>query len=506
MARPPPKLTLRARTPHRVLDGFGRAVRADCRYLAPRSGDELAEVLRRATGEGLSVAFRGSGRSYGDPALNADGIVVDTSGMDRVLGWDPVAGVLEAEPGVTIEGVWRRTIEDGYWPHVVPGTMRPTLGGCLSMNIHGKNNWKAGPFGEHVLDFDLVTPRGELLRCSRDENADVFHGAIGGLGLLGAITRVRLSLHHVGTGNLSVTPLRTRHLEETFDVFEEYLPKSDYLVGWVDCMKGGRGLGRGQLHSARYLAPGEDPGGPDALHVERQGLPSTILGVPRSLLWRFMRPFSNDFAWTWVSAAKYHASWRGDRVPYLQSHVGFAFLLDYVPNWRLAYGPEGFIQHQIFVPYARGRAVLRDVLALCLKRGVPSYLGVLKRHRPDAFLLSHAVDGWSFAMDFRVTRASREKVWAVMNEITERVLEAGGRFYFAKDAVLTSDQTRRAYGEERLAKFALMKARLDPDGVLSSNLSRRTLALPMIGGGRAGDGNASERKEKVAKADELAAE
>ena len=49
--------------------------------------------------------------------------------------------MIEAEPGLTIEGLWRRTIQDGYWPAVVPGTMLPTLGGCLAMNIHGKNNF-----------------------------------------------------------------------------------------------------------------------------------------------------------------------------------------------------------------------------------------------------------------------------------------------------------------------------------------------------------------------------
>jgi FAD/FMN-containing dehydrogenase len=102
---------------------------------------------------------------------------------------------------------------------------------------------------------------------------------------------------------------------------------------------------------------------------------------------------------------------------------------------------------------------------------------VLKRHRPDAFVLSHAVDGFSLALDYRVTRANRERLWALTRRLTDRVLAAGGRFYFAKDAVLDAAQVKAAYGEERLATFRAMKARLDPDDVLVSDLGRRALGL-----------------------------
>ena len=63
---PPP---LRIRAPRRVLDGFGRSVLASCRFAAPRSVDELQEVVAAARREGLTVTFRGSGRSYGDASL-----------------------------------------------------------------------------------------------------------------------------------------------------------------------------------------------------------------------------------------------------------------------------------------------------------------------------------------------------------------------------------------------------------------------------------------------------
>jgi decaprenylphospho-beta-D-ribofuranose 2-oxidase len=468
--------SLRAHAPWRVLHGFGRAVRAACRYAAPQTVDELADTLRRAAAEGLTVAFRGAGRSYGDAALNARGLVIDTSALRDVLNWDRTTGIMETQPGLTIEDLWRRTIADGFWPAVVPGTMRPTLGGCVSMNVHGKNNFKAGPFGDHVLEIDLLTPGGDLLRCSRSERPEVFHAAIGGLGLLGVITRVKMRLTHVDSGLVRVQPIRTRHLEDTFDAFEAKLPASDYLVGWIDCFARGRSLGRGVLHAANYLQPGEDPDPAATLSPERQGLPSRVFGVPMHGMWRLIRLLTNDPGVSLVNTLKYQSSrWEHGRA-YLQSHAAFAFLLDYVPGWRLAYGPGGFIQYQVFVPHATARACMRDVLEQCQRAGLRSYLGVLKRHRPDDFLLSHALDGWSLALDFRVTESNRQRLWALTDALTERVLDAGGTFYFAKDAVLNAAQVRRAYGDERVQRFLEIKARLDPRGVLANDLWRRAIA------------------------------
>ncbi len=476
---------LRTKAPWRVLAGFGGAKHAACRFAAPETVDELAATLEAAKSEGLTVGFRGSGRSYGDAALNREGLVIDATRINRMLRWEPEAGVFEAEGGMTIEGLWRRTVEDGYWPAVVPGTMHPTLAGCAAMNIHGKNNFRVGSFGEHILELDLLTPSGELLTLSPAERPELFRAVIGGMGLLGAITRLKLKLKRVHSGRLSVNSITTRNLEELFDAFEANLHE-DYAVAWVDCTAQGRGLGRAQIHTARYLEPGEDPEAQATLHVERQGLPGHILGVPKSALWRVMRLFTNNLGVQLTNFAKYYSSWLSHEKRYLQSHVGFAFLLDYVPNWRLAYGPGGLIQYQVFVPYGTARECLKDVLTMCQRAGQPSYLGVLKRHRPDDFALSYALDGWSLAMDFRVTPTRQRALWELTERLTERVLAAGGKFYFAKDSVLSPANVEQAYGRERLEHFAALKQELDPQGLLTTDLWRRavapvaTLSAPLI--------------------------
>ncbi len=457
--------------PRRVFDGYGYHCRAVSVFAEPRSTDELVKWFQYARAEGLTVAMRGAGRSYGDAALNGGGLVLDMREMNRVLAWDPSTGIADLEPGVTIENLWRSTLKDGYWPPVVPGTMFPTIAGCAAMNVHGKNNFKVGPWGDHILEAELVTPAGERFTLSRQENPEIFHAAIGGFGMLGAFTRLRVRLKKIHSGRLRVRRHHIRSLEEQFAFFEEYTQKADYCVSWVDCIAGGASLGRGEAHSGYYLHEGDDAA-PD-FDPAHQDLPGTILGVPRGLVAKIVAAFSNNWGMRLLNTAKFTASSILPQSTYLRGHVAFNFLLDYVPNWRDSYRPHGFIQYQPFVPRDAAREVFTNILKLTQARGVPSYLGVLKRHRADDFLLSHAVDGYSFALDFPVTPRNRENLWRTLHEVSDMVCSNGGRFYPAKDAVIRPDHFQRAWGQARISEFRALRARLDPDRVLRTELAAR---------------------------------
>ncbi|NJL24162.1 MAG: FAD-binding oxidoreductase [Calothrix sp. SM1_5_4] len=139
----------------------------------------------------------GQGRSYGDSCLVSDGLLLKSGQRDRFLHFEPQSGILECESGVTLEEIIRVFAPRGYFPAVVPGTRFVSLGGAIANDIHGKNHHVAGTFADHVLEFDLLRSDGQILRCSREANSDWFAATVGGLGLTGFITRVRLKLTRI---------------------------------------------------------------------------------------------------------------------------------------------------------------------------------------------------------------------------------------------------------------------------------------------------------------------
>lgn len=457
------------------LENFGHSMRAPSYRFRPTSADEIREVFCLAKDMALTVTARGAGRSYNDAALNGGGIMLDLSGMNKILEWNSTTGVVRCEPGVTLEQLWQRVEPEGWWPPVVSGTMKTTLGGCLGANIHGKNNFKMGTIGEHVVEFTAILPTGEDVICTPQKNGDLFYSMISGLGMLGIFTSITLQMKHVESGLLEVHAWPAHDLHEQLSLLLDHAPSYDYIVGWMDTMAGGKSLGRGQIHAANYLHGKEDPNPQKTMQLNNQILPPRIFGVfPKSILYMFMMPFANNLGWKAVNIAKYVASLR--RHVFRQSHAAFHFLLDYVPNWELSYGRGGMIQYQSFIPKETAEDAWREMINLSLQRGIPSYLGVTKRHRPDKFLLTHAVDGFSLALDFKVTDRNRAKLSEMLQEFDRIVLEAGGRFYFAKNSETSAASTRAFLGEATLLKFRELKKRCDPDNILESDLFRRIVA------------------------------
>jgi decaprenylphospho-beta-D-ribofuranose 2-oxidase len=459
------------------VEGWGMAVGAAGYVFRPTTVDGIRDALDVAAKNRTSVVLRGAGRSYGDASLRPESVVLDLVRMNRVLRWDPSTGVIDVEPGVTIRALWRYVLGDGWWPPVVTGTMKPTVGGCLAMNVHGKNNWRRGTLGDHCLELDLLLPSGELKTVDSESDPELFRTVIGGFGQLGIITRARLQLKRVASGLLHVRAVSAPDLETMLRLTDEAKDDWEYVVGWIDAFATGRSLGRGLLHFARHLEPGEDPAPAQSLREETQDLPDTLFGVfPKSAMWRLLKPWTNRFGMRWINRLKYMAgSTVGDDAEYRQSLAEFSFLLDYVPHWKRIYLPGGLIQHQSFVPKDAAEEVYRRQLEAGQKSRQPSFLAVLKRHRPDDFLMSHALDGFSLALDFPVVDRRRASLWDLVAQMAEPVVEAGGRFYPAKDAALTGEHFRATFRDGELERFRNVKERIDPEGRLSSALADRLL-------------------------------
>lgn len=457
-----------------LVEAWGGASHGISHVFRPTTTLGLRTAFETARRSNCSVGLRGSGNSYGDAAMNDENILVDLRGMNRILDWNPENGRIRVEPGVALSRLWQYVLQDGWWPPVVTGTMETTIGGCAAMNAHGKNAWQVGPIGDHISEFDHMLPSGEIVTCSRDRNADQFHAAIGGFGMLGCFTSLSLQMKRVYSGLLRVETQTRGSLSEMMNYFDQNLESSDYIVGWIDAFARGSSLGRGDVHKANYLAEGEDPYPSQSFRLDEQHLPDTILGLmPKSMIWRFMRPFMNNPGTRLVNSAKYWSGKLKGVAKTEQPHAAFHFLLDYVPGWKNAYGRGGLIQYQPFVPAENAGEAFTEILRLCQRRRLPNYLTVLKRHRPDKFLLTHGLDGFSMAMDFRVTNRNRHRIVALAKELDEIVLGAKGRYYFAKDSTLQREAAASYLGEETVEQFRRLKRQCDPENLLQSNLWRR---------------------------------
>jgi decaprenylphospho-beta-D-ribofuranose 2-oxidase len=462
------------------VSGWGLYQRAVSRIARPADAGTLATALREASERGEPVCLRAGGGSYGDAAILDGGLTLDCSAANRILAWDPQTGVATVEPGVTIAQLWRRILPDGWRPAVVPGRGAVTMAGAASVDIHGKNNWRIGSFGDHILSFELALPTGERVTCSRESRPDLFHAAIGGMGLLGGFTSITLRAIPVWSG--LVRERRSAHpsLDALLDAIEAATSDATDLVAWVDASATGPALGRGLLAEDRDLSEAEDPHAAETLRASWERWPSAsarlLRRLPSWLIPTLAHPMTTRAgAWLanrgqWTAGSLSGASpWR------LVSYPAANFPLDVIPNWRDTYRPGGLIQHQAFIPAEAARQAFTAIITRAHAQGLPPSLAVLKKQRASDFLLSYLVDGYSLALDFPVARGAGSRLLALMRDLNDITLDHGGRLYFAKDSALTPEQVTRQYPRERLAQFARLKAACDPRETLQTALYQRAL-------------------------------
>lgn len=453
------------------LSGFGGSQSADGYLYRPASVEATADVLALARREGRQVVLRGAGRSYGDASVAGEAVVLDLSRMDAVRSFDPATGIIDVGPGAMIETLWRHGLDDGWWPAVVSGTMFPTVAGALAMNIHGKNAFRVGTFGENSLSIDVLKADGSLVTLGRDDPG--FTDVVSGAGLLGVVVGAKLQMKKIESGELDIHAVSCGDWDAQFAAFARYEATADYMVTWIDAFASGASAGRGMFHAGFYRhLPVVDQA---TLRPSAQDLPDTIMGlVPKSVVWRFLKPLNNRVGMRFVNWAKQTAgAVLEDGKLVGQSLVAFSFLLDYVPGWQRAYAPGGLVQYQSFVPREAAPRVFARQFEMQRERGLENFLSVMKLHRPDPFMFSHGVDGFSLAQDFKVTDANREGLRLLAEAMSDLVLEAGGRFYLAKDSLLRPSDFAASLGQAGMDRYWAAKSAWDPDALFTSSLARR---------------------------------
>lgn len=390
----------------------------------------------------------GMGRSYGDVCRNDHGLLLATRGLDRYLAFDTERGELSCEAGVTLAEILDFAVPRGWFLPVTPGTALATVGGAIANDVHGKNHHRAGSFGNHLIEFELLRSDRGRLRCAPDEHPELFGATIGGLGLTGLILSARLQLRRIAGPWLRGDSLRFANLAEFFALAQASNDACEYSAAWIDCLARGAALGRGVLLRADHAQDRDPAPSPRAVTVP--------LTPPFALINRYSLAAFNAAYFHRPSAQQTAARW---------AWRPFLYPLDTVRDWNRIYGPRGFYQYQCVLPPAVAHDALSEMLRRIAASGQGSFLSVLKLFGASASpgWLSFPRPGVTLALDFPNRGAKTLRLLDTLDTVT---MQAGGAVYPAKDARMSPEMFRLSF--PRWQTFA---AQLDPR--FSSSFWRR---------------------------------
>ncbi len=415
-------------------DDYGHLVsRTPVAVLRPGSVQDVVRVVRFAQRRGIRVAMRGQGHSTSGQAQVADGVVIDMSTLAAVHEILPDRAVVDA--GVTWSELARQTLARGLTPPVLTDYLDLSVGGTLAVGGIGGATQRYGLQVDTALELEVVTGRGELLRCSPTRRRALFEAALGGLGQAALIVRATVALVPAPTGARG---------------YQLFYPDLDtYLEDQRRALADGRfGSLEGQ---ASPLASGTGWEFVVDAAVYHDGTAPDDAEVLRDLRFDPARTVVTDYAFAdWIDRLR-------PTVEFLKS----------IGAWSL---PHPWIN--VFLPDSRTAevvsATLADLTVADTGQGpvllYPFRTGLLRRplvavpREPTAFLFA--------LLRTTVPPTSAESQLAGNRTLYERTRDAGGKRYPIGSVPFTPADWRDHFGP-RHPLLRAAKAQWDPQGILT---------------------------------------
>ena len=402
------------------LSGWGRFPVHDANVVSPRDLSMLVDCVK----SGMSIA-RGNGRAYGDSAISLSN-TVHTKHFNHMLEFDRNTGHLVVESGVVLADIIDAFMPIGWFPAVTPGTKYVTVGGMIAADVHGKNHHKDGGFGNFVNWIDLMDAAGNIVRCSSQENSELFNWTIGGMGLTGIILRASIRLRSIESAWIRQETIAAPNLDHAMESLENS-GDSTYSVAWIDCQSTGDRLGRSLVMLGEHAKLSDLSGKKrtDPLNAGKKRKITVPIDFPSWILNGFTIGVFNRI---------YYLNGKRKTGTNLVDWDSYFYPLDALLGWNKIYGRNGFAQFQCVLPQSHSQTGLRSLLSAIVASGQGSFLAVLKKLGSQSGGISFPMPGFTLALDFPVNRKSL----SLMADLDRITLNHGGRFYLAKDSRMTA--------------------------------------------------------------------
>lgn len=396
---------------------------------------QLHALLERAQKDGLKVSIAGAKHSMGGHTISPGGIVINMLPFNHMV-LDKNARLLSVGAGARWVEVIPFLDSHGLSPAIMQSNNDFSIGGSLSANCHGWQNQRP-PIASSVRAFRLMKADGNIVRCSREENAELFTLVLGGYGLFGIILDVELTVIPNERYRAAVEVLSTEQLIAHFKT-----PANPEEVG----------MAYGRL----CVAPGE--------FYLRQGILTVFRSAPcppkempplkRSTLASLRREVYRAQI---DSQAGKEMRWKaeklfGDRMA--QTYVSRNQLLNEPADvYREQNKDRTDILHEYFIPAAQTENFLRSARKI-IPAHAPDLLNITVRHvltDPDSFLRYADEEMFSFVMLFNQARTGEadEDMKALTRKLIDAALACGGRYYLTYRLHATADQFHRAYPQAK---------------------------------------------------------
>jgi len=435
-----------------------------------RSAEQVAQLLRTAQHYRVPVTVSGGGLTTEGESVAFGGLLLDMSGMSRVLAIDAAALTVRAEAGIFWHSLAEELRRQDLDYLSAPLNLTSSVGGTLGVGGIDVNSARLGCSADQALALQVVTPTGDIVECSDTHNAELFQRVILGYGQFGVITaatlRVRrytpLRMHYFYYASLrkAIEDLQLLDRNDASDysgiltimdcavnvlvAFDSVEREAAFMANWRPRLRGYGELGFGLRTLAHY-----------ALRPWKLGEAWYLLQRKRELFPELQRPeYMRDGVMHDRSVVFSRAVWKfwGNRQMV-------------IPD--LATSAEKFV-----AAVERGNAVCRGYFPRYTLYMVGIRLRPEHRAHYEMSCIPPDAEGWAYGCEFEPMLDdgvySRDYLQSFKNEIYDIGVDLGASYY--RFGGMMKGYIRRVFGDALVDRHLELKRRADPAMILNRHV------------------------------------
>jgi FAD/FMN-containing dehydrogenase len=429
-------------------------------YALADSVEKLQEIFSLARKQSKSVSLRGAGRSYGDNTLNNNNIVLKFIQKKKIIKFNEVTGQIEVTGCCKIIDLLHYSVPKGWLPYVSPASQFVTIAGAISNNVHGKNCYQMGYFGDYVEEIVFYSTSKGIVKCSPIENEKFFNNIIGGLGLLGVVISVKIKLRKIRSIKMETTSYIVTNLENAAAQMTMLRNQKEFNIGSLNFTRF-KSKYLGKIYSSSFCSEGRE------LEVKNFSPNSIIKLINIILLINKLPRFNKyiEFIFAMLTTLK------SFKKQIFQNYFQMNFLGDiYLPLYNHFF-KRGFIEYQVIFSQNNFLQAVEKIKIQMKKNNYSSFMSSFKSYKACSQNYSLGIKQDGFCITLDIPFENNEKFYNFIRIINKITIEYNGVVYLGKNPCLNSFEFKSMY--PKYNEFLKVKNILDPENILCSDMSKR---------------------------------
>ncbi len=419
----------------------------------PKTIQEIKQLIELAKSTNQNISLSGARHSLGGQNLYINSIHLNMTHYDQVH-YNEKDQSLTIQSGATWKQAQEALGKHGRAIRVMQDSNIFTIGGSLSLNIHGKDP-RFGSLIESINWFKIITANGKEIVCSRKENSELFRSVIGGLGLYGVITEVNLK-----TINNSIYKSEVINAHETnlLDIFEKELQDKN-----VELIEAQMSVDRDSLMREAQLFVFRKTQKPKFKIKDDISAESNIW--LRRIVYLISRQsnFGKEFRWF---IQKTFARFLDPPLLTRNSAMSAPFRMLELKDTK-----STDILQEYFVPKSKVNDFISVYRSLLLKHKIQIVnITVRKVKKDNEALISYATDEmYGFVSYYTVPMSSQKNipVMKFTQELTDYLVKIHGNVYLAYKGYYSFEQLNKMYPE--MTEVKRLKNKYDPNNLFMNS-------------------------------------